>query len=66
MLQASEGPPMVLIHGFGGNADHWRNNIPTLAKAGPVYAIDLLGENIVNWSTGLWYCNGWHAVAAGG
>ncbi|CAN0084889.1 unnamed protein product, partial [Scytosiphon promiscuus] len=34
---------MVLIHGFGGNADHWRNNIPTLAEAGPVYAIDLLG-----------------------
>eukprot|EP00752_Nemacystus_decipiens_P009979 g8899.t1 len=34
---------MVLIHGFGGNADHWRKNIPTLAKAGPVYAIDLLG-----------------------
>ncbi|CAN0380461.1 unnamed protein product, partial [Ectocarpus sp. 8 AP-2014] len=34
---------MVLIHGFGGNADHWRKNMPTLAKTGPVYAIDLLG-----------------------
>lgn len=45
--QGSDGPPMVLIHGFGGNADHWRKNIPTLAKAGPVYAIDLLGESSV-------------------
>ncbi|CBJ33720.1 conserved unknown protein [Ectocarpus siliculosus] len=41
--EGSDGPPMVLIHGFGGNADHWRKNIPTLAKTGPVYAIDLLG-----------------------
>lgn len=38
---------MVLIHGFGGNADHWRKNIPTLAKTGPVYAIDLLGESFL-------------------
>lgn len=44
-LQGSDGPPMVLIHGFGGNADHWRKNMPNLAKAGPVYAIDLLGKN---------------------
>lgn len=42
--QGSDGPPMVLVHGFGGNADHWRKNIPNLAKTGPVYAIDLLGE----------------------
>lgn len=42
--QDSNGPPMVLIHGFGGNADHWRKSMPTLAKTGPVYAIDLLGE----------------------
>lgn len=35
---------MVLIHGFGGNADHWRKNMATLAETGPVYAIDLLGE----------------------
>ena len=42
---------MVLIHGFGGNADHWRKNLPTLAKTGPAYAIDLLGEADRSFST---------------
>ncbi|KAG0556441.1 hypothetical protein KC19_11G054300 [Ceratodon purpureus] len=37
------GPAVVLIHGFGANCDHWRKNIPTLAKSHRVYAIDLLG-----------------------
>jgi pimeloyl-ACP methyl ester carboxylesterase len=37
-------PPVLLIHGFGGNADHFRKNIAELAKAGNrVYALDLLG-----------------------
>lgn len=35
---------VLLIHGFGGNAEHWRKNGPQLAQAGyEVYAIDLLG-----------------------
>ena len=35
---------LVLIHGFGGNADHWRRNVEPLAAAGfKVFAIDLLG-----------------------
>ena len=39
-----EGPPIILIHGFGASIGHWRKNIPTLAAAGHrVYAIDLLG-----------------------
>ena len=37
------GPAMVLVHGFGGNADHWRKNTPVLGKHGRVFAIDLLG-----------------------
>ncbi|XP_024356405.1 uncharacterized protein [Physcomitrium patens] len=37
------GPAVVLIHGFGGNCDHWRKNIPYLAKSHRVFAIDLLG-----------------------
>lgn len=38
-----EGPPLVLIHGFGASAFHWRYNIPELAKKHKVYALDLLG-----------------------
>lgn len=38
-----EGFPVVLIHGFGASAFHWRYNIPELAKGYKVYAIDLLG-----------------------
>ncbi|CDP02000.1 unnamed protein product [Coffea canephora] len=38
-----EGLPVVLIHGFGASAFHWRYNIPELAKKYKVYALDLLG-----------------------
>ncbi|KAL9161076.1 hypothetical protein ABFS82_08G242900 [Erythranthe guttata] len=38
-----EGSPIVLIHGFGASAFHWRYNIPELAKKYKVYAVDLLG-----------------------
>jgi hypothetical protein len=34
---------MVLVHGFGGNADHWRKNTPVLGRRGRAFAIDLLG-----------------------
>lgn len=34
---------MVLVHGFGANSDHWRKNVPVLAKSHRVYAIDLIG-----------------------
>ncbi|PKI71509.1 hypothetical protein CRG98_008026, partial [Punica granatum] len=37
------GPALVLIHGFGANSDHWRKNIPVLAKSHRVYSIDLIG-----------------------
>ncbi len=39
-----EGPPIVLLHGFGASIGHWRKNIPVLAAAGHrVYALDLMG-----------------------
>ncbi|XP_006346961.1 pheophytinase, chloroplastic [Solanum tuberosum] len=38
-----EGFPVVLIHGFGASAFHWRYNIPELAKKYKVYALDLIG-----------------------
>jgi len=38
------GEPVVLVHGFGGNADHWRRNVNALSARGRrVFAIDLLG-----------------------
>uniref|UniRef100_A0A1J3D2Q2 Pheophytinase, chloroplastic n=1 Tax=Noccaea caerulescens TaxID=107243 RepID=A0A1J3D2Q2_NOCCA len=37
------GPALVLVHGFGANSDHWRNNTPILGKSHRVYSIDLIG-----------------------
>ncbi|GAA0149353.1 hypothetical protein Leryth_002525 [Lithospermum erythrorhizon] len=42
-VEEGEGMPIVLIHGFGASAFHWRYNIPELAKKYKVYALDLLG-----------------------
>lgn len=40
----STGPPVLLIHGYGASAYHWRYQLPALAEAGyQVYAMDLLG-----------------------
>mmetsp|Transcript_58688 Transcript_58688/g.109863 ORF Transcript_58688/g.109863 Transcript_58688/m.109863 type:complete len:399 (+) Transcript_58688:43-1239(+) len=40
-----DGPSVLMVHGLFVNADHWRNNMPQLAKAGfRVFAIDLLGS----------------------
>ena len=39
----SRGPAVILIHGFGGNCDHWRKNIGPLSEFSTVYSIDLLG-----------------------
>lgn len=37
-------PALILVHGFGANCQHWRNNINPLADNGwRVYAMDLLG-----------------------
>lgn len=37
------GVPVLCVHGFGANADHWRKNLPVLGKTCRAYAIDLLG-----------------------
>ena len=40
----NHGPPILLVHGFGANVNHFRNNFPALVEAGyTVYALDLLG-----------------------
>jgi len=41
---ASSKGVALCIHGFGGNAEHWRKNSADMAEAGfDVYAVDLLG-----------------------
>ena len=38
------GQPILLVHGFGANVNHFRYNFPVLIEAGyQVYAVDLLG-----------------------
>lgn len=54
-----EGPALVLIHGFGASAFHWRYNIPELAKKFKVYAMDLLGfgwsdKALTDYDASLW------------
>ena len=36
--------PLLFLHGFGANSNHWRKNIKSFAKNGyAVYSVDLLG-----------------------
>eukprot|EP00798_Chlamydomonas_sp_ICE-L_P014777 gene14777-20827_t len=43
-----DGPKVVLVHGYGASAYHWRYNIPALVDAGyKVYAPDLLGFGFI-------------------
>lgn len=39
-----EGPPVVLIHGFGGSLESWMFNQPALAEHHAAYALDLPGH----------------------
>uniref|UniRef100_A0A7S0D5A7 AB hydrolase-1 domain-containing protein n=1 Tax=Amorphochlora amoebiformis TaxID=1561963 RepID=A0A7S0D5A7_9EUKA len=38
-----KGTPIVLVHGFGAHAYHWRYQIPELSKNHRVYSLCLLG-----------------------
>lgn len=40
---AQKRPALLLVHGFGASTDHWRHNIPVLARTHEVHALDLLG-----------------------
>ncbi|EES19542.1 hypothetical protein BDA96_09G147900 [Sorghum bicolor] len=42
-LDRGQGPPVLLVHGFGASVAHWRRNIGVLSESYTVYAIDLLG-----------------------
>lgn len=39
----TNGPAVILIHGFGASSGHWRKNIAELAQDHRVYAVDLIG-----------------------
>lgn len=39
----TQGPPVVLVHGFGASSHHWRKNLTALAEISRVYVIDLIG-----------------------
>jgi pimeloyl-ACP methyl ester carboxylesterase len=41
--EAGQGPPIILLHGFGGCAYTWRHLIPPLAEQHRVFTIDLKG-----------------------
>jgi len=39
-----DGEPLILIHGWGSNASHWKTNITALAQSYRVYALDIIGS----------------------
>lgn len=41
--RAGEGPPLVLIHGWGGSSRHWAGAFVTLARRFDLIALDLPG-----------------------
>lgn len=41
---STESPPLVLLHGSGGNATQWITGIGELARDFRVYAVDIIGE----------------------
>lgn len=42
--EAGEGPPVVLIHGFGGDRNNWLFNIAALSQSNRVISLDLPGH----------------------
>jgi pyruvate dehydrogenase E2 component (dihydrolipoamide acetyltransferase) len=42
--RGDKGDAVILIHGFGGDADNWLFNIDALAEVATVYAIDMPGH----------------------
>jgi pimeloyl-ACP methyl ester carboxylesterase len=42
-VEAGSGPPLVLLHGYGGSAHWWLRNVSALARVRRVYAMDVPG-----------------------
>ena len=43
---AGEGPPVLLIHGFGAFIENWWSNVRPLSERYRVYALDLPGHGL--------------------
>src|SRR4051794_20689017 len=41
VVDAGDGPPMLLIHGYGDTADGWRRVVPRLMESHRVIALDV-------------------------
>ena len=42
-VEAGSGPPLILLHGYGGSARWWTRNMAALGSVRRVYALDLPG-----------------------
>ena len=51
-LEGGQGEPLLLLHGFGGNKDHWTMIAPHLTPHFHVYAPDLPGFGDATRDTG--------------
>lgn len=40
----AHGPPLVLLHGYGGLIEHWQRVLPLLARDYTIYAFDLYNQ----------------------
>lgn len=54
-LEGGQGEPLLLLHGFGGNKDHWTMIAPHLTPHFHVYAPDLPGFGDATRDTGAAY-----------
>jgi len=57
-LEAGQGPPVILLHGLGGDGSRWGPNIGPLAKDFHVFALDEIGfgqsdKPLANYHTGM-------------
>jgi pimeloyl-ACP methyl ester carboxylesterase len=61
-LEGGEGPPLVMLHGFGADKYMWNRVFRALTAGHRVYAVDLPGFGDSSHADGLDY--GWRAQAA--
>eukprot|EP00958_Prasinococcus_capsulatus_P019673 scaffold2455_cov387-Prasinococcus_capsulatus_cf.AAC.4 len=58
-IREGQGPPVVLVHGFGAHSYHWRYTIAALREHHTVFAVCMLGygwsdKAVIDYSGDLW------------